>query len=126
MKTSGMCYSGVKHSLFSAGVIDKLSDMPYGSATKSVEYFQKRTDMFEELKVKKDEIEDLPAGTIIVWSKEGYDGHIAISSGNGQFYSDCIDDGSWNSVRGGSYNVFKLRDDKFSVNGETGKISYNK
>ena len=81
--TVGACYTGVKYALWSAGVINDYGDMPKGAASDSLKYFERNKDKFEEVKVERQNLTKLPAGMIIVYSKSGEDGHIAITNGKG-------------------------------------------
>jgi len=129
MDTKGYCYSGVKHALWTAGLIKDYAAMPAGDAPAAIKYFETHTETFEEIKdVKPEDIKNLKAGTIIVFQKPGEIGHIGIANGKGQLYSDCTDPGTWHELKGGtkagaSYRIFKIKDD-LAVNPKTGKIEH--
>lgn len=129
MDTKAYCYSGVKHALCTAGVIGDYGDMPKGSASNANKYFEAHPETFKELKnVKPEDIKKLTAGTIVVFSKPGKDGHIGIANGKGQLYSDCTDPSTWFELNGGSeegasYRIFKLNDD-VTLNRATGKVQH--
>lgn len=130
MDSKGYCYSGVKHSLWTSGLINDYGDMPKGNASIASSYFENHPDIYKEVEVASDKIKDLPAGSIVVFSKKGEVGHIGISNGKGQLYSDCTDDGSWYDYKGGcrkgaSYRVFQLTDN-VSLNSDTGKLEVKK
>ncbi|MCR4880459.1 MAG: hypothetical protein K6A44_00700 [bacterium] len=112
MNELGGCYTGVKHALLNAGVISDYGDMPKGSAYKATDYFDKYPDRFRKIKVKKEDLTSLPAGKIIVYKKEGKDGHIAITNGNRQEMSDCTDNMKWLDEygEGASFSVYELTD----------------
>lgn len=127
MHSRGNCYTGVKHSLLTLGVIKDYGDMPKGSASNANKFFEEKTEIFEEIKdLAPSRLKALPAGAIVVFSKKGKDGHIGIANGKGQLYSDTVDDTSWYDFQGGakagaSYRVFKLKDD-LQIDKTTGKI----
>lgn len=127
MGTKGFCYSGVKHALWTAGIIKDYADMPAGNAPEAVKYFETHPEIFEEIKdVKPEEIKNLKAGSIVIFEKPGEIGHIGIANGNGQLYSDCTDPGTWYELKGGkeagaSYRIFKLKD-SLELDKGTGKI----
>lgn len=125
--TVGACYTGVKYSLLSAGVINDYGDMPKGSASDSLQYFEKNKEKFQEIKVERNDLSKLPAGMIIVYSKKGEDGHIAITNGKGQEMSDCTDNMKWLEKQGdgASYKVFKLTDN-WEYNEHTKKLEFDK
>lgn len=118
METVGNCYTGTKYALLDAGVIDKYSDMPKGSAKDANTYFTSKPEKFQKI-TKADgsnfttaDLEKLPAGHILVFSKPGTHGHIAITNGNGQGMSDSFDNMKWLDEKGSGANVsvFKLTD----------------
>lgn len=126
MTTGGACYTGVKWALVNAGVLNDYADMPKGSAKDSKTYFDNHKDKFEKVDVKKEDLSKLPAGMIIVYTKEGTDGHIAITNGNGQEMSDCTDNMKWleSKGKGASYTVYRLTDN-WSYDRETMKLKFN-
>lgn len=125
MDVSNTCYTGVKHALWSAGVIDNYADMPKGSAYEAVKYFNAHPDKFEKLNITKDDLKDLPAGVIIVYQKAGKDGHIAITNGYGQEMSDSTDNMGWleQHGKGASFTAYKLTD-KWQYNRNTMKLEF--
>jgi hypothetical protein len=126
MDTGGNCYTGVKYALLSSGVINDYGDMPKGSAKDSIQYFQSNKEKFEEVNVNPNELQNLPAGYIIVYTKEGKDGHIAITNGNKQEMSDCTDNMKWlEKNKGGKATVFKLTDG-WTYNPDTKKLQFDK
>ena len=112
LDTGGACYTGVKWTFVNAGIINHYGDMPKGSAKDAIPYFEKNKDKFEKVNVKKEDLSKLPAGMIIVYTKEGLDGHIAITTGKGQEMSDCTDNMKWLDEKGNDANfvVYKLTD----------------
>lgn len=126
MDVASACYTGVKHALWSAGVLNDYADMPKGSAHNAIEYFDSHPDKFEKLNVPLNQLRHLPAGCIIVYCKDGYDGHIAITNGYGQETSDCTDNMRWVERRGkgASYCVYRLTDN-WTYNSETKKLQFN-
>ncbi len=112
MKTLGQCYTGAKHALTNAGVLNNYGDMPKGEAKNSKKYFDENPKKFEKLDIKKDDLKNLPAGRIIVYQKDGLPGHIAITNGNGQEMSDHTDNMKWLEAKGegSTFDVYKLTD----------------
>ena len=112
METASACYTGTKHALWAAGVIDDYGDMPKGSAFMATEYFDSNPEKFEKLNVKREDLNKLPAGIIVVYAREGEHGHIAITNGNGQEMSDCTDNMRWLDDQDGkaTFAVYKLTD----------------
>lgn len=126
MDVAGCCYTGVKHTLWNAGVINDYGDMPKGSAHDSVKYFDENPKKFEKVNVKKEDLQKLPAGMIIVYTKDGKDGHIAITNGNGQEMSDCTDNMAWLDKEGddAKFYVYRLTDN-WEYDKETKKLKFN-
>jgi len=124
--TVGACYTGVKYALWSAGVINDYGDMPKGSAHDSLSYFNSHPDRFKKLNVKREDLTKLPAGKIIVYTKNGENGHIAITNGNGQEMSDCTDNMKWLEKQGAgaNYTVYELTDG-WSYNQQTRKLEFH-
>jgi len=127
MDVSNSCYTGVKHALWAAGVIDDYADMPKGSAYKAKGYFDANPDKFQKLNISKEDLKNLPAGVIIVYHKKGLDGHIAITNGNGQEMSDSTDNMGWldEHGEGSSFSAYKLTDN-WKYNKDTMKLEFNK
>lgn len=125
--TVGACYTGTKYALLSAGVIKDYGDMPKGSAHDSISYFDQHSDQFRKVNVKRQDLKKLPAGRIIVYTKNGKDGHIAITNGNGQEMSDCTDNMKWLEKQGAgaSYTVYELTDG-WTYNEKTKKLEFHK
>lgn len=126
LSTGGACYTGVKWAFVNAGILDDYGDMPKGSAHDAISYFDGNKDKFEKVNVKREDLSKLPAGMIIVYTKEGTDGHIAITNGNGQEMSDCTDNMKWLEAKGKGANfvVYKLTDN-WSYNSDTKKLNFN-
>ncbi|MCR5265513.1 MAG: hypothetical protein K6E29_02835 [Cyanobacteria bacterium RUI128] len=126
MNVASACYTGVKHALWAAGVINDYADMPKGSAYEATSYFNEHPERFEKVKVNASQLKSLPAGYIIVYEKEGLDGHIAITNGNGQEMSDCTDNMRWldKHDEGSSFCVYRLTD-KWQYNRSTMKLEFN-
>lgn len=112
MNVSSACYTGVKHALWASGVLDDYSDMPRGSAYKAANYFNAHPEKFERLDVEQKDLKNLQAGCIIVYQKNGFDGHVAITNGYGQEMSDCTDNMKWVERRkeGATFTVYRLTD----------------
>lgn len=127
MDVSSACYTGVKHALWASGVLDDYSDMPKGSAHSAQDYFDAHPDKFKRLDVQLKDLKNLQAGCIIVYKKEGLDGHIAITNGNGQEMSDCTDNMKWVERRknGATFTVYTLSDG-WKYNPKTKKLEFNK
>ncbi|MCM1265087.1 MAG: hypothetical protein NC200_02715 [Candidatus Gastranaerophilales bacterium] len=126
MDTAGACYTGAKYALWDAGVINDYGDMPKGSAHDSISYFDKNPNKFVKVNVKQEDLKKLPAGMIVVYEKEGTDGHIAITNGYGQETSDCTDNMKWleKHGKGAKFHVYKLSDG-WSYNPETKKLDFD-
>ncbi len=126
MDVSDTCYTGVKYALLSAGVISDYGEMPKGSAYKAKEYFDAHPDKFQKLNVSANELKNLPAGVIIVYSKPGKDGHIAITNGNGQEMSDSTDNMGWleEHGKGATFTAYKLTDN-WQYNSDTRKLEFH-
>lgn len=126
MDISDTCYTGVKYALLSAGVISDYGDMPKGSAYKAKEYFDAHPDKFQKLTVSRNELKNLPAGVIIVYSKAGKNGHIAITNGKGQEMSDSTDNMGWldEHGKGATFTAYKLTDN-WQYNRETMKLEFH-
>lgn len=86
MNSVGLCYRGVKKSLRKFGI-----NLWGGSAYMGASQLAKNPK-FEEIKVPKNELKKLPAGSVVVWgkNKQNPDGHISISLGDGQEASDHV------------------------------------
>ncbi|MDD3593673.1 MAG: hypothetical protein PHX18_03495 [Candidatus Gastranaerophilales bacterium] len=120
-KTAGNCYTGAKHALLTSGVIKDYGDMPLGIASNAVKYFERHNDKFQEILSKTgknltpEELRALPAGHIVVYSKEGLPGHIAVTNGRGQGMSDSFDNMRWveEHGEGAAFRVFKLTEGWF-------------
>ena len=125
ISTGGACYTGVKWAFFNAGIINDYGDMPKGGAKDALEYFDNNPDKFEKVDVKKENLKTLPAGMIIVYTKPGLDGHIAITNGNGQEMSDCTDNMKWLDAKGNgsTFSVYKLTDN-WSYDETTKKLKF--
>lgn len=119
------CYTAVKHALLNAGIIDDYADMPKGSAKDSITYFEEHPEKFKKLDIKKEDLFSLPAGRIIVYTKEGKDGHIAITNGMGQEMSDCTDNMKWleEHGNGANFTVYELTEN-WEYNPITKKLEF--
>ena len=125
MDTYGQCYTGAKYALWNAGVINDYKDMPGKVASKAKEYFDAHPEKFKKIDVKPEELKNLPAGKIIIYSKAGFLGHIAITNGNGQEMSDCTDNMEWLKEKGegAEFVVYELSDG-WKYNPETQKLEF--
>lgn len=108
----GACYTGVKKALLSAGIIKNYDEMPRGEAKESIKYFDEHPEKFKKISVSKEELKKLPAGRIIVFTKDGEAGHICITNGKGQGMSSSTDNLGWLDAKGegASYVVYELTD----------------
>ena len=108
----GACYTGVKKAFLSAGIIDNYDDMPRGEAKESIKYFDEHPEQFKKVTVSKEELKNLPAGKIIVFTKDGEAGHICVTNGNGQGMSSSTDNLGWLDAKGEGayYVVYELTD----------------
>lgn len=89
MNSDGWCATGVKKALVKAGIMEKYIK---GDAY-TVAGMLEGNDNFEEIyDVDKDDLADLPAGTVVVWgrSKDKKNGHVSISLGDGREASDKV------------------------------------
>jgi len=148
----GMCMTGFRQAIRAAGIDD--SDLKEGKPRASVAFFERHPDMFEEVKwidigngngrqINSTDLPKLPAGYIVIWVPDpGFaekEGHISITNGNGQAYSDETDNLDWGTYSGtdytgkdvsgkgehGHFRVFRLTN-KWSVDPNTGKLVFNK
>lgn len=114
--TKGWCLKGVATALSRMGI-----ELHGASAYEAADQLAKN-DKFVEIKVKPEQIKNLPAGAIIVWRKNeklgNLHGHIAIADGKGgedsSIHRDGIIDGITSSVYGDkgedAYRVFVPKD----------------
>lgn len=133
--SNGECLTGVKNAMKNAG-IDVSSMTKYGSTPRFVKnWFAAHPEMFTPVEyvstgsgtaraINASDLSSLPAGYIVIWTPgAGYDsqaGHIAITNGNGQGYSDATDNLGWGSYNNnktdsgkgehGTFVVYKLSD----------------
>ncbi len=145
---SGYCLTGVKEAMSNAG-IDVSEMIKYGSEPKYVKnWFAAHPEMFTPIEyvetgdgtarsINASDLSSLPAGCIVIWEPESgstYDdqaGHIAITNGNGQGYSDATDNLGWGTYSNnkaesgkgehGRFVVYKLSDN-WEVDAATGKL----
>lgn len=129
-QTVGNCYTGTKHALLTSGIISDYGQMPLGSASNALEYFQKNPEKFQRVlkngrKLTPKQLRELPAGRIVVYSKKGEHGHISITNGNGQGMSDSFDNMMWieEKGQGADFEVFKLTDG-WRYNPQTRKLDF--
>lgn len=82
----GYCYRGVKHHLNKAGV-----NLTGGSAYMAADQLA-RDNRFQEIRVPRDQLRNLPEGAIVVWNRGAGKphGHISIATGDGREASDRI------------------------------------
>jgi len=133
METVGNCYTGFKYALLEAGIIDKYSDMPSGSSKNALPYLKEHPEKFTQItnggkNFTAKELQQLPAGFIIIYTKNGEHGHAAITSGTGWEYSDIADKtGLWLEEKGAGAeaHVFRLHPNNWEINKETGKLEFN-
>ncbi len=149
MQTSGYCMTGFRSALKEAGI--DTSDLTESKPRASINFFERHPDMFEEVKyinigggksrqLNSTDLPKLPAGYIVVWVPDrsidsqfaSREGHISITNGNGEAYSDETDNLNWGnytkegdtgSGKGehGHFRVFRLTD-KWKVDPATGKL----
>ena len=109
MSGTGRCKKGVRLALEAAG----LGTIGGLSAYMAAPQLAKKTDIFTEVTVSRQQLLQLPKGSVIVWNNGGgaavgdagrEHGHIEISQGNGQATSDYT--GAININRPVSYRVF--------------------
>ncbi len=125
LETMSYCYTGVKHAFLSAGVIDNYKDMPKGNAKEAKNYFEKNPEKFKQVEIDKDELKQLPAGRIIVYSHKTLPGHIAITNGLGQEMSDHTGNMKWlDEHPDGDFDVYELSDN-WKVDYKTKKLYFD-
>lgn len=125
LETMSYCYTGVKHAFLSAGIIDKYEDMPKGNAKNAKKYFEENQEKFRKIEVNKDELKNLPAGRIIVYSHQTLPGHIAITNGSGQEMSDHTGNMRWlDKHPDGDFDVYELTDN-WKVDYKTKKLYFD-
>lgn len=85
MNSTGWCARGVRIALEKAGINGIGAASAYQVADKIA-----TNDNFKEISVSRDKLDDLPAGTVVVWDKSpGHEhGHISIADGKGNELSD--------------------------------------
>lgn len=85
MNSTGWCARGVRIALEKAGINGIGAASAYQVADKIAV-----NQNFNEVSVSRDQLDDLPAGTVVVWDKSpGHEhGHISIADGNGNELSD--------------------------------------
>lgn len=120
MDTKGWCAKGVMDALERAG-ISKNGETRVASAYQAVDKFRQRNDKFQEVKVPKKDLNNLPAGCIIVWDpytdKNGNyhkHGHIAVTLGKNRFgvQQEASDHLQNLSIKSSQYHVFVPADNK--------------
>lgn len=141
--------TGFRSALKEAGI--DTSDLTESKPRASINFFERHPDMFEEVKyinigggksrqLNSTDLPKLPAGYIVVWVPDrsidsqfaSREGHISITNGNGEAYSDETDNLNWGnytkegdtgSGKGehGHFRVFRLTD-KWKVDPATGKL----
>lgn len=149
LSTTNQCFTGLKHSLWTSGVIDdygeiRIDDEIIPSPRKSLDYFLQRPEKFTEIKyikvddemvrkINSTDIYNLPAGCIVLWIPDNNaafsqeHGHACITNGNGQAYADHTDSQRWEYFRKGehgSFRVFRLNEQNWEYNSETKKVQY--
>lgn len=125
MSVATCCYTGTKHALWAAGVLDDYGDMPKGSAHQANEYFDSHPKKFEKVNIDPTKLKKLPAGIILVYEKDGKHGHIDITNGKGQGMSDCFDNLGWIDEHGEGSTVHAYRlTDGWKYNPKTKKLEF--
>ncbi len=125
MENVGACYTGVKKALLSAGIINNYDDMPRGEAKDSISYFESHPEKFKKIFVKKENLKNLPAGRIVVFTNKDDAGHIVITNGYGQGMSSSTDNMGWLDYKGkeAQYVVYELTDG-WKYNAHTKKLEF--
>lgn len=125
MSNVGFCYTGVKKTFQSAGIINNYDDMPRGEAKDSISYFEENSERFRKLDVEEDDLKNLSAGKIVVFTKDGKAGHICITNGNGQAMSSSTDNMGWLDAEGdgADFVVYELTEG-WQYNKETRKLEF--
>ncbi|MBX7148959.1 hypothetical protein K1X76_07720 [bacterium] len=102
MSSKGKCYRGVKSALYQMGINLK------GYAAYQAKDQLLASPKFKTLDVAAEDLNKLPAGSIVVWDKSPQKpyGHISIALGNGQEASDHIQNQITNGNKYGGYTVF--------------------
>lgn len=104
MPGTGYCARGVKRALVAAGLMDKYKS---GHAYQVDEMLEKN-DNFKEVKMEQEDLDELPAGSVVVWNKSSKKqwGHVSIALGNGKEASDYISDQKVDGSKYGKLRVF--------------------
>ncbi|MBE7712534.1 MAG: hypothetical protein E7Z87_02180 [Cyanobacteria bacterium SIG26] len=150
LSTTCQCFTGLKHTLLSAGVISDYGDIKdengksISEPRKAVNWFASQPEKFTEIKYVENEdgtirelnstdLYDLPAGYIVLWIPEEGEtfakeaGHAGTTNGNGQLNGDHPDSFRWEYFRKGEHGtvrVFKLNDKNWLFNETTKKLEY--
>jgi len=119
INTSGQCVGGTKLALMGAGLISNEERAEAGNeGSKLAAFLEKHPDRFREIthvqisstlarEITAGDISSLPAGCIVVFGNGNFvsekgervsvPGHAGITSGNGQIYSDEVDNSNWDN-----------------------------
>lgn len=144
LKTNGGCLTGAKQALIGAGIFKPEELQDFKEAYRLANFLSQHPDKFIEVthvqvsptearEITAGDIANLPAGYVVVYGNKYSNevlGHSGGTSGNGQIYSDEIDNSNWDNyattgrdnAKGehGYVRVFKLNPAYFTVD-ESGK-----
>lgn len=144
LKTNGACLTGAKQALIGAGIFKPEELRDFKEAYRLAKFLAQHKDKFIEVthiqvspttarEITAGDIANLPAGCIVVYGNKYSNevlGHSGGTSGNGQIYSDEIDNSNWDNYTSsgtdnakgehGYFRVFKLNPAYFTVD-ESGK-----
>ena len=151
LSTTTQCFTGLKHTLLSSGVISDYADIKdengkmISTPRRAVEWFANQPDKFTEIKYVRNEdgtvreinstdIYNLPAGYIVLQiPEEGKEfeneaGHAGTTNGNKQLEGDHSDSFRWEYFPKGEHGtirVFKLNEKNWAFNDETQKLEFS-
>ncbi len=144
LRTNGSCLTGAKQALIGAGVFKPEELRGFSEAFELAGFLRKHPDKFIEVthiqvspsqarEITAGDIPNLPAGCVVVYGNKNttaVKGHSGGTSGNGQIYSDEIDNANWDNYTSsgnddakgehGYFRVFRLNPAYFTVD-ESGK-----
>lgn len=104
MPGSGLCATGVKKALVRSGLMPKYVQ---GDAYQ-VSNMLENNDNFKEVELAESNLDELPAGAVVVWDRSSQKkyGHVSIALGNGQEASDTIGEQKVDGSKYGGHRVF--------------------
>lgn len=148
LSTTNQCFTGLKHTLLSAGIINDYGEIKDSNGKNisepknAVKWFQSQPEKFTEIKYVKDpdgvirkinstDIYDLPAGYFGIFvpekSYKNEAGHAFTLNGNQQANGDHTDSIKWEYfAKGehGTFHIFKLNSTNWAYNNTTQKLEF--